>query len=128
MSKHKGVWVSIDGRDHELNDGNLELVGEGRRIADRMNERLIAVALRNISEEQIRLLAQHGAHQILTVEYPAPDRDSLEASSQVLTEIIKTNLPEVVLFLHTINSADLAGRIAGFPRRMKRLGSCKRNV
>ncbi|MBW2623296.1 MAG: hypothetical protein JRD68_10350, partial [Deltaproteobacteria bacterium] len=112
LLQYKGVWVLTERRDDEFKDGALELLGEGRRIADKMNESLVAVIPGNISEEQARLLSQHGADRILSVAYPAPVQDSLEATSQALSEMIKTHAPEVVLYVHTINGADLASRIA----------------
>ena len=110
--QYKGVWVLTEQHDDEFKDGALELLGEGRRIADKMNESLIAVVPGNISAEQARLLSQHGAERILTLEYPEPVQDSFEVTSQVLSEMIKTHAPEVVLYVHTTDGADLAGRIA----------------
>jgi electron transfer flavoprotein alpha subunit len=112
MSQYKGVWVLIERRDDELKDGALELVGEGRRIADKLKENLVALTPGNVSAEQARLLSQHGAQRILTAECPAPIRDSLEISCHVFSEIIKAHDPEIVLSVHTINGADLACRIA----------------
>jgi electron transfer flavoprotein alpha subunit len=112
MLQYKGVWVLTERRDDEFKDGALELLGEGRRIADKMNESLIAVIPGNISEEGAKLLSQHGAKRILSVEYPMPVQDSLEVTSQVLSAMIKTHAPEVVLYVHTTNGADLACRVA----------------
>ncbi len=112
MLQYKGVWVLTEQRDDGFKDGALELLGEGRRIADKMNESLMAVIPGNISEEQAGLLSRHGAERILSVVYPVPVQDSLEAASRVLSEMIKTLAPEVVLYVHTINGADLACRIA----------------
>lgn len=112
MLQYKGVWVLTERRDDEFKDGALELLGEGSRIADKMNESLVAVTPGNISEEQAKLLARHGAERILSVVIPASVQDSLEAAAQALSEMIKTHAPEVVLYVHTTNGADLACRIA----------------
>ncbi len=110
--QYKGVWVLTEQRDDGFKDGALELLGEGSRIADKMNESLIAVVPGNVSEEQAGLLARHGAKRILSVVFPEPVQDSLEGTSRVLSDMINTHAPEVVLYVHTIDGADLACRIA----------------
>lgn len=112
MLQYKGVWVLTEQRDDGFKDGALELLGEGSRIAGKMSESLVAVTPGNISEEQAKLLARHGAERILSVVIPASVQDSLEAAAQALSEMIETHAPEVVLYVHTTNGADLACRIA----------------
>ena len=41
----KGVWVLIEHKDEKLQDGSLELVCEGRKIADKMKEELTAAEI-----------------------------------------------------------------------------------
>jgi electron transfer flavoprotein alpha subunit len=112
MIQEKGVWALLEKRNEEVADGALELLGEGRRIADKLNKDLSAVVLGNILEEQVDLLAQHGAKRILSIGDQALIRNSLEISSQVLSDAIQQHSPDVVLSIHSINGADLACRIA----------------
>jgi electron transfer flavoprotein alpha subunit len=112
MIQEKGVWGLIERQNEELKDGSLELLGEGRRIADKLDMDLIAVVLGNVLEEQVDLLAQHGANQILAIEDAGPSQNSVEISSRVLSDIIQQHSPDVVLSIHSINGADLACRIA----------------
>ena len=112
MSLDRGVWGLIERQNEELKDGSLELLGEGRRIADKLNKDLTAVVLGNIVEEQVDLLGQHGAKRILAIEDPALSQNSIEISSHVLSDVIQQHSPDVVLSIHSINGADLACRIA----------------
>jgi len=108
----KGVWVLIEQENGKLRDGSLELVGEGRKVADKLNEGLTVVVQGNIAEEQMGLLAQHGAERVLCVEHPALDQYSVEVYSQVLSDAIEEQAPSVVLAVGSINGTDLACRIA----------------
>lgn len=112
MCPAEGVWVLIEQQGEELQDGSLELVGEGRRIADKMHKDLTAVVLGSILDEQANLIAQHGAGRILIVEHPALNQYSVELHSQVLADVIRSQSPDVVLSVHSINGADLACRVA----------------
>lgn len=108
----KGVWVLIEQEDGKLQDGSLELVGEGRKAADKLNEELTAVISGGIQEEQVKLLAQHGAERVLCLEHPALNPYSAEVYSHVLSDVIKERAPSVVLAVGSINGTDLACRIA----------------
>ena len=107
----KGVWVLIEHKDEKLQDGSLELVCEGRKIADKMKEELTAVTLGNVLDEQTRLLTQFGADRILSIEHPALGERSLELYSQILSDVIEKQSPNVVLSIDSINGADLACRV-----------------
>jgi len=108
----KGVWVLIEQENGKLRDGSLELVGEGRKVADKLNEEVTAVILSNIAEEQVGLLAQHGAERVLCIEHPALSPYSVEVYSQVISDVIEERAPIVVLAVGSINGTDLACRVA----------------
>ena len=108
----KGVWVLVEQKDGQLRDGALEIVSEGRKIADKMNEELTAVIMGSIADEQGKQLAQYGASQILSIEHPALTPYSVEIHTQVLLDIIEKYSPNVILSVHTANGADLVCRLA----------------
>jgi len=112
MCPVKGVWVLIEQQDEVLQDGSLELVGEGRNIADKLNAELTAITLGNIPSEQAEPLAHHGANRILSIEHPALSHYSVETYSQILSDVIEKHSPDVVLAVHSVNGADLTCRVA----------------
>mgnify|MGYP003879886577 CR=1 FL=1 len=95
-----------------LGDGALELVSEGRKIADKLDEELTAITLGDLSTEQAGLLARYGASRILTIDHPALSEQSAELYSQLLSDIIRRHSPDIVLAIHSTAGADLASRIA----------------
>ena len=117
MCAAKGVWVLIEQQEERLRDGCLEVVGEGRKIADKLGDEITAVITDSIPDEQINLLAQHGASRILSVEHPALNPYSVEIHAQILEQVIKQHTPDVVLAVDSVNGVDLACRVAA------RLGS-----
>lgn len=112
MPSAKGVWVFSEHHDGKLRDGSLELVSEGRKIADKMAEELTAVLMGKIPDEQIELLARFGADCVLLIEHPALNQHSIEIDTQVLADVIAEHSPNVFLLVDSIRGADLAGRLA----------------
>ena len=115
MCAARGVWVLIEQQEEGLRDGCLEVVGEGRKIADKLGDEVTAVITGSIPNEQISLLAQHGASRILSIEYPSLEPYSVEIHAQVLAEVIKEHSPDIVLAVDSINGTDLVCRLAARP-------------
>lgn len=112
MSSAKGVWVLIEQEDGKFRDGVLELVCEGRKVADKTGEELTAVSFGSVTDEQSSLLSKYGAERILCLEHPALSEHSVEVFAQVLADGIKKEAPSVVLAVDSIKGADLASRVA----------------
>ena len=47
IALYKGVWVFAEQRNGELQKVSLELLGEGRKIADKLGVKLTALLLGN---------------------------------------------------------------------------------
>ncbi len=96
LDSYRGVWVFAEQRDGHLAHVGVELLGAGRKLADRLGVELAAVlfgAPREAAEE----LTRWGADKV----YHAPD-DSLRAFNdepyaELLIKLIKTYKPEAVL-------------------------------
>ena len=112
MSPAKGIWVLIEQQDEKLLDGSLELVCEGRQVADKMGEELTAVIPGNILDEQVSLLTQYGTERILCIEHPATGEYSVELYSQVLADVIEKQSPSVILSIDSVKGGDVASRVA----------------
>ena len=68
IADYKGVWVFAEQREGELQKVSLELLGEGRRQADKLGVELTAVLLGNNVAELADTLAKHGADKVLVAE------------------------------------------------------------
>ena len=111
-SLYKGVWVFAECRDSKLANVALELLGEGRRLADELGEPLVAVLLgHNIAAEADRLVAQ-GADRVLLAEAPELEHFLEDSYAQVVTELIRKERPNIVLMGATAIGRSLAPKIA----------------
>jgi len=112
MCPTRGVWVLVEQQDEKLCDGCLEVVGEGAKIADKLNDKLTAVIAGGIATEQAQILARYGVGHIVSIRHPALSPYSVEIHAQVLAEVIKEHSPEVILAVDSVNGNDLSCRVA----------------
>ena len=112
MSADKGVWVFIELQEGEIRDVSLELLSEGRKIADRTGEEVCAVVVGSDIQEQTERLAHYGAGRVYVFETPLCQSYSAERYTQILVTLIREQKPKIVLFGATAIGKDLAPRVA----------------
>lgn len=112
LSGYKGVWVLAEQRENQLMNVSYELVSEGRKLADAINEDLSAVILgSNIKEEAKKLIA-YGADHIYIVEDEELKDYRTSTYTKVITDLIESYKPEIVLLGATHNGRDLGPRLS----------------
>ncbi|WML36101.1 electron transfer flavoprotein subunit alpha/FixB family protein [Clostridium sp. OS1-26] len=113
IKDYKGVWIFAEQREGKILNVSLELLGEGRKIADKLNVELTAILvgdkLDNLSEELIK----YGADNVIAVEDKFLNVYTTEAYTRVIFELIEGRKPEIVLIGATTIGRDLAPRLAG---------------
>lgn len=106
------VMVFVEQRSGEIQNVSLELLGKGRELADKINNKLSAVLLghniENLSEE----LIQYGADEVVYVEDKNLDVYLTSTYTKALTEVINKKNPEIVLVGATTIGRDLAPRVS----------------
>lgn len=112
ISNYKGVWVFAEQRDGELMDVAVELLGEGRKLAEEVGCELSAVLLgdnvRNLSED----LFAFGADKVYLSENENLKQYTTDGYTKVLSQMVEEYKPEIVLFGATHIGRDLAPRVA----------------
>lgn len=106
------VMVFVEQRSGEIQNVSLELLGKGRELADKINNKLSAVLLghniENLSEE----LIQYGADEVVYVEDENLDVYLTSTYTKALTEVINKKNPDIVLVGATTIGRDLAPRVS----------------
>lgn len=111
-SEYEGLWVV-----GEINDGRLamvtaELIGEGRRLADKRDTDVSCVLMGHEIGHLADRAAGYGADRVFLVDHPALERYRTQPFTDVLTGLINRNKPEIVLIGATSMGRDLASRVA----------------
>lgn len=112
IEKYKGVWVFAEQRDGRLMDAGLELLGEGRKIADKLGQELGAVLLGHNVAPLADELAAYGADKVYVADAPILEVYRSEAYSLVIEELINQHKPSIFLIGGTRIGMDLAPRVA----------------
>ncbi|EEG77712.1 FAD-binding protein [Dethiobacter alkaliphilus] len=112
IKDYRGVWVFIEQRDKHIAGVALELVSEGRKLADELGVELAGVVLGEDVEDLAKDVFAYGADKVYLVDGPVFKDYRTDPYTDVIVDMINEYKPEIVLFGATNNGRDFAARIA----------------
>ncbi|MBE6051233.1 MAG: electron transfer flavoprotein subunit alpha/FixB family protein [Clostridium sp.] len=112
IADYKGVWVFAEQREGELQKVSLELLGEGRKIADKLGVKLTALLLGDKIEALSETLAKHGADEVLVVEDEKLASYTTDAYAKVICDLATERKPGILFIGATFIGRDLGPRVA----------------
>jgi len=112
LSAYKGVWVFAEQRNGKMMTTAFELLGEGRKLADKLGVELSALLLgsnvANLADE----LIHHGADRVILADHPELKLYTTDGYTKVITDLVNSKMPEIVLIGATNIGRDLGPRVA----------------
>lgn len=112
ISEFKNVWVFCEQRHGKLMPTSLELISEGRKLADELGAELCGLLLGDSVEAMVKEIGGHGADKVYVCEHSLLKTYTTDAYAKVITECVKAYKPEVMLFGASNIGRDLAPRCA----------------
>jgi electron transfer flavoprotein alpha subunit len=112
IADYKGVWVFAEQREGELQKVSLELLGEGRTVADKLGVKLTALLLGSNIEGLAKTLAEHGADEVLVVDDKNLKHYTTDAYTKVICDLANERKPGILFVGATFIGRDLGPRIA----------------
>lgn len=112
IADYKGVWVFAEQRDGELQKVSLELLGEGRKIADKLGVKLTALLLGSNVDGLAKNLASHGADEVLVADSELLKHYTTDAYTKVICDLANERKPEILFIGATFVGRDLGPRVA----------------
>ncbi|WP_434132086.1 electron transfer flavoprotein subunit alpha [Sporomusa sphaeroides] len=109
---YKDVWVYIEHADGQARNVGFELLGEGRKLADSMGQKLAGVIVGDKVEQLVKEVFANGADKVYLVEGKEFAKYTTDAYTAVFTDLITDYKPSVILMGATINGRDLGPRVA----------------
>lgn len=109
---YKGVWVFIEQRGGKIDNVALELLCEGRKLADDLKVELAGVLLGENVEGLSKECFAYGAEKVYLIDGPIFKDYRTDSYTSAICDIINEYKPEIVLFGATNNGRDFAARIA----------------
>lgn len=107
-----GVWVFAEQREGQLQKVSLELLGEGRKIADKLGSKLTALLIGSKVQNLVEDLSRHGADEVLVVDAPELERYTTDGYTKAICELANAKKPNIIFIGATFIGRDLGPRVA----------------
>ncbi|MFY8227465.1 electron transfer flavoprotein subunit alpha/FixB family protein [Clostridium perfringens] len=107
-----GVWVFAEQREGQLQKVSLELLGEGRKIADKLGSKLTALLIGNKVQNLVEDLSRHGTDEVLVVDAPELEHYTTDGYTKAICELANAKKPNIIFIGATFIGRDLGPRVA----------------
>lgn len=112
IESYKGIWIFGEQKAGKPASVTLELLGEGRKLADCLQVPLSAVLLGQNVETAANELIKYGADKVYLVDHPSLKLFNDESYADIFVQLIRSYKPEIVLMGATTYGRSLAPRVS----------------
>lgn len=112
IADYNGVWVFAEQREGHLEKVSLELLGEGRKIADKLGVKLTALLLGSGIKDLGKGLRNHGADEVLVVDNKELEHYTTDGYNKVICDLVNKRKPGILFIGATFIGRDLGPRVA----------------
>ena len=112
ISLYHGVWVYAEQRGGKLMNVAIELLGEGRKLADEIGTELCAVLVGSECDDLVDELFAYGAEKVYYANNPELKNYTTDGYTAAVYRAVLKYKPEVVLYGATHIGRDLAPSVA----------------
>ena len=112
IKDYNGVWVFAEQREGELQKVSLELLGEGRKIADKLGVKLTALLLGNNIKGLANTLGENGADEVIVADNKELEHYTTDGYTKVICDLATERKPGILFIGATFIGRDLGPRVA----------------
>ena len=112
IADYKGIWVFAEQRNGELQKVALELLGEGRKLADKLGVKLTALLLGENVENIADVLGKHGADEVLVADNPLLKNYTTDGYTKVICDLVHERKPGILFIGASFIGRDLGPRVS----------------
>ncbi len=112
LAKYKGVYVFAQQVDNKLSGISFELIGEGKRLAEKLDTDVTAVLIGSDVAGLVDELAEYGADKVIVVDDPELKEYRTEPYAHALASVINEYKPEIMLVGATAIGRDLGPTVS----------------
>lgn len=112
LADYNGVCVFAEQREGVMQKVSLEILGEGRKLADKLGTKLIALVLGHEIQEMGKILGEHGADEVLVVDNPLLKDYTTDGYTTAICEVLNDIKPGIFFIGATFIGRDLGPRVA----------------
>lgn len=112
MDEYRGVWVFIEQNDGKIEGVSLELLGAGRKLADKLDVPLSGILLGYEIKSLCQEVIAYGADQVYVIDNEVMKDYRTESYMKAVINLAEKYKPEIFLYGATSNGKDLASAVA----------------
>jgi electron transfer flavoprotein alpha subunit len=112
LDDYRGVWVFIEQNDNKIEGVSLELLGAGRKLADKLQVPLAGFLLGHGVKQLVNQVISYGADEVYVIDQPILAHYRTESHMQGVMLLARKYKPEIILYGATPNGKDLASAVA----------------
>ena len=112
INTYNDVWVITEQREGIIQNVTIELMGEGRKLADKLGKKLITVVAGYDMDDEVEKLTHYGADRVVYLKSPLLQKFSTDGLSVSIANYILAEKPEIVLIGASSIGRDIGPRIA----------------
>ena len=112
LSAYQGVWVWVEQFKGQACGVSWEMMGQGRKLADRRKAALTACVLGHQVEHIAREAVAYGADRVFWADHPSLEVYRTHPYAGILVDLVRRHKPEIFLLGASLRGRDLAGSVA----------------
>ncbi len=112
FENHRGVWVYIEQSEGKIESVSLELLGAGRKLANKLDVPLSGVLLGSNVKHLTTDIFEFGADQVYLIDHKVLEKYRTETYMSGVNRLCQLYKPEIFLYGATPNGKDLASAVA----------------
>ncbi|MFH1062744.1 MAG: FAD-binding protein [Candidatus Omnitrophota bacterium] len=112
LDDYQDVWVFAEQKKGVIQSVVFELLGEGKKLAQKRNQNLAAVLIGHKLKDAAKQLIERGADKVYVIDAPELKHYQADTYAKVLTSVIEQYKPEIVLTGATSIGRALIPRVA----------------
>jgi electron transfer flavoprotein alpha subunit len=112
LDEYRGVWIFIEQNNGKIEGVSLELLGAGRKLADKLEVPLGGFLLGNEVKSLANKVISYGADEVYVIDHPVLKNYRTESYMKGVMLLAQKYKPEIILYGATPNGKDLASAIA----------------
>ena len=112
FEEYSGVWVFIEVKDGTVAPVSLELLGAGKKLADKRGCKLAGVMIGHEITSLATTVYAYGADTVYVYDQPIFDNYRTESYMKALLHCSEKHKPEIILYGATTTGKDLASAVA----------------
>ena len=108
----KNIWVVIEAANGSVKNVDLELINQGKVLAEPSGEKVVAVVIGQDVHEAVKAVMAYGADEVIVVEGENYQVYNTDSYTNAIVQLVGKYQPAVVMMGSTNNGRDLLPRVA----------------